>query len=164
MGGFGGFDFDTGAQQRDSRPKRGADIQTDVKISFMEAVNGTEKQITVATRIPCKPCDGSGAKRGAKIEICRKCNGTGSQRLMKGMFQLETVCQPCGGAGKITPACGTCNGETTVTSQEKVTIKIPAGVDQSTSLRVANGGDAGYKNGPRGQLWVKLHITPDPRF
>lgn len=165
-GGFGGFDFDMagGGQQRDNRPRKGGDIQVDVKISFMESVNGADKQINVPTQVPCKPCGATGTKPGAKIETCRKCQGTGSQRLMKGMFQLETVCQPCGGKGTITPPCGTCHGETTVTSNEKVTVKIPAGVDQATSLRVANNGDAGYKNGPRGHLWVKLNITPDPRF
>lgn len=164
-GGFGGFEFDLGgghAQQQ--RPRKGTDVQVEAKISFMEAVNGVEKQISVKSLQPCDTCKGKGDKPGAKVETCRKCNGSGVQRLMKGMFQIESICQPCGGKGQMTPTCNTCNGETLVEKTERVTVRIPPGVDASTNLRLANQGDAGYKNGPRGHLWVKLNITPDARF
>jgi len=156
------LNMDGGPQSR--RPRKGTDVQVEAKISFMEAVNGCEKQISVKSLQPCEPCKGKGDKPGAKVETCRKCNGSGVQSLMKGMFQIQTACAPCEGRGQMTPSCNTCHGETLVEKTERVTVRIPPGVDASTNLRLANQGDAGYKNGPRGHLWVKLNITSDPRF
>jgi molecular chaperone DnaJ len=162
MGGFGFQDMDMGG--RSSRPRQGNDVQTQLNISFMEAVHGCQKTITVRTRHTCTTCDGSGTKSGAKSSTCNKCGGAGAVRMMKGMFQIETQCPACNGAGKSTPSCGTCHGETTVAETKKVTVTIPAGVDSNTNLRLVNQGDAGFKNGPRGHLWVKLMTEPDKRF
>ncbi len=167
MGGMGMDGFDFGGEMgggRSNRPRQGNDVQTQLNVSFMEAVHGCQKTITVRTGSPCTTCDGSGTKAGAKATTCNKCGGTGVVRLMKGMFQIETHCTACNGAGKSTPQCIACGGETTVAETKKVTVTIPAGVDSNTNLRLVNQGDAGFKNGPRGHLWVKLQVDPDKRF
>jgi molecular chaperone DnaJ len=172
--GFAGFDFDfggmgTGRQQQHQHPqqqhsRKGNDIQIMTNITFMEAVNGCEKILSVKSLQPCSSCKGTGDKPGARPTGCDSCKGSGVQYLTKGVFQIEKQCQPCRGTGKTTPACNTCHGETLVEKVESVTVRIPAGVDSNTNVRLANQGDSGYHNGPRGHLWVKLNIGTDPRF
>lgn len=166
-----GFDFShmgeseqhtrTSAQKR---PVQGNDVQIEAKISFMEAVNGCEKRINVQVLTPCTTCRGSGDAPGATKQTCQACRGQGVQRHRQGPFQIESSCSSCLGQGSITSQCSTCHGESVVKKMEHVTVKIPAGVDATTNLRLPQQGDAGAFNGPAGHLWVKLNITPDPRF
>ena len=159
MGGMGGGD-----PQADSRPRQGADVSVSLSLTFMEAVTGCSKVVSVRAKNPCKPCDGSGVKPGTKPTTCSKCGGTGMLHMLRGMFQIAAACPTCNGSGKKSTPCGTCHGESVTSEVKKVAVTVPPGVDSSTNLRLLNQGDAGFKNGPRGHLWVKTKVEPHDRF
>ncbi len=163
--GFGGFgDAEGASPQGNTRPRQGNDIQTSVNLTFMEAVNGCQKSITVNSSCSCAKCSGQGTKPGTKSTTCAKCGGTGFVRMMRGMFLIENTCSSCGGAGKSSTPCDTCHGDTVVSETRTVLVTVPPGVDSNTNLRLVNQGDAGFKNGPRGHLWVKVQVARHPDF
>ncbi|RHY66058.1 hypothetical protein DYB30_007048 [Aphanomyces astaci] len=147
------------------RPERGADVQVNVNISFMEAVNGTTRDLNVYTDVTCDPCGGSGAKPGTTPKKCKFCNGSGVEILQQGFFAVEQPCRRCRGEGfTIDNPCGTCRGRGKVKKSRTVEVKIPEGVDNGMNLRLANQGEAGSKGGPAGHLYVAVSVAPDPFF
>lgn len=170
-GGAGGFEdiFETffGGQGRSSRanngPRQGADLRYDLEIGFEEAAFGVEKEISISRDEKCEACHGEGAEPGSKVETCSECHGTGRvrfvQNTMFGQMVNERVCGKCNGEGKIisTP-CKKCRGRGAVRNSKKLKVKIPAGVDNGSRLRVASEGEAGYKGGPNGDLYVYLYV------
>lgn len=181
FGGFGGsgmediFDMFFGGQggrggsRAKSGPQRGADLRFDLEISFEEAAFGLEKEINLYRDETCDHCHGEGAEPGSKVETCPECNGSGyvrfTQNTMFGQMVNERPCSRCKGEGKIiSEPCKECRGKGTVKRNKKLKVKIPAGVDNGSRLRVSGEGEAGAKGGPSGDLYVYLYVKPHKFF
>lgn len=180
FGGFGGsgmediFDMFFGGQGRGGRstnagPQRGADLRFDLEISFEEAAFGIEKEISLKRAEKCEHCHGEGAEPGSKVETCPECHGSGyvrfTQNTMFGQMVNERPCSRCHGEGKIiSDPCRECRGTGTVKKTKKLKVKIPAGVDNGSRLRVGGEGEAGLKGGPSGDLYVYLYVKPHKFF
>ena len=181
FGGFGGsgmediFDMFFGGQggrggsRAKTGPQRGADLRFDLEITFEEAAFGLEKEINLYRDETCDHCYGEGAEPGSKVESCPECNGTGyvrfTQNTMFGQMVNERPCSRCKGEGKIiSEPCKECRGKGTVKRNKKLKVKIPAGVDNGSRLRVSGEGEAGAKGGPNGDLYVYLYVKPHKFF
>ena len=188
-GGFGagGFDF-TGADFSDifgdlfggmfgggrsrgasNGPMKGANIRTSVRITFLEAVFGTEKELTLNLKDPCPTCNGTGAKPGTSPQMCPKCGGKGqvvfTQQSFFGTVRNVQTCPDCGGSGKIIKdKCSDCGGTGYITSRKTINVTIPAGIDNGQSVRIREKGEPGINGGPRGDLLVEVLVEDDPRF
>ncbi|DAZ93349.1 TPA: hypothetical protein N0F65_011875, partial [Lagenidium giganteum] len=148
-----------------NQPQRGADMQVNVTLSFMEAVKGTVRDLHLTSNEECGTCKGSGAKPGTSKKKCRTCNGSGVEVLQQGFFAVETPCRRCQGEGyTIESPCGTCRGKGTVKKPRTVEVKIPEGVDDGMNLRLAHQGEPGTRGGPSGHLYVGIDVQPDPFF
>jgi molecular chaperone DnaJ len=176
FGGFGGIEdifesFFGGARTSPARrgPARGSDLRHDLTIEFEEAVFGAEKEIVVPRHETCPQCQGSGAEPGTQPIRCPQCNGTGEvrrqQQTMLGSFVQVTTCPRCQGEREIvTTPCTRCRGRKVVSVERPIVVKIPAGVDDGTRIRLANEGEPGVRGGPGGNLYVVLHVEPHPYF
>ncbi len=181
-GGFGGFNGSVdlgdifgdlfgemfnmgGSQQRASRQRRGEDLRFDLAIDFEDAVFGTETEIRVRRYETCETCHGSGSASGRGPITCPQCHGRGQLRYQQGFFSVARTCSACGGAGTIiSDPCGTCRGDSRVTKEIKLHVKVPAGVDDGTRIRYGGEGDAGRFGGPGGDLYVVLSIRKHDFF
>lgn len=158
------FGFSTGGGGR-RRARRGADLRYDLVLEFEEAVFGTEKEIEFEKETICKPCGGEGAEPGTKKISCKTCGGVGQVRRNQGFFSIAMECPTCHGEGQsIEKACSACRGRGTVFEKKKVSVKIPAGVDQGVRLRVSGEGQPGPYNGPAGDLYVFLEVKEHELF
>ena len=176
FGGFGNFtdifeEFFGGFGTRTARrgPRRGADLRYDLTIEFMEAALGVEKEIEIARHETCTRCNGSGAEPGTTPVRCTTCNGTGEVRRVQqsilGPFVNVTACPTCRGEGETTPiVCIECRGSKYMRVARKITVKIPAGVDGGTQIRLAGEGEPGEYGGPPGNLYVILDVKPHLYF
>jgi len=174
--GFGGFGdiFDAffggaAAGARRGRPQGGADLRYDLRISFEEAIRGTEKEIEFPVLERCETCDGSGAKPGTTPISCPQCNGRGEIRsvrqTMLGQMVNVTTCPRCGGDGRIVEdPCPTCHGEGRVEKTRTLRVTIPPGIDEGHQIRLSNEGEAGPRGGPAGSLYVAVHVTPHSKL
>lgn len=161
-----GFDLFGGGGRRRKGPRRGSDLQYDMEITFDEAAFGVEKKIIVPRHEGCPDCRGSGSASGAGKTRCPKCNGSGQIRQQHGFgFIISRTCDKCGGEGEIikTP-CPKCRGTGRVAVERKIDVKIPAGVETGSRLRISGEGEAGIKGGPRGDLYVLLYVKPHEIF
>ena len=175
MGGFGdifdmffGGGFGGGRGQRQG-PQQGADLKTEMEITFEEAAFGVEEKIKVPRLETCQRCGGSGAQPGTHSETCSVCKGAGQVRVNQktpfGMFQTVKTCQNCHGEGTIiTSPCSECGGQGRVRKERKIEVKIPAGVDTGSRLRVAAAGESGLNGGPPGDLYVFIKVKPHKDF
>ncbi|MDQ0161288.1 molecular chaperone DnaJ [Aeribacillus alveayuensis] len=175
---FGGFGFEDifssifggGSRRRDpNAPRPGADLQYTMTISFEDAVFGKETTIEIPREETCHTCNGSGAKPGTSPETCSHCGGTGQlsteQNTPFGRIVNRRVCHYCNGSGKIIKArCSTCGGTGKVKKRKKISIKIPAGIDDGQQLRVAGQGEPGINGGPPGDLYVIFHVQDHEFF
>jgi molecular chaperone DnaJ len=174
--GFGGFSdiFDaffgagagTGGVRR-GRPQPGADLRYDLRITFEEAVKGTEKEIEFRVLQRCETCAGSGAKEGSEPVTCTQCDGRGEVRsvrqTMLGQMVNVSACPRCRGEGKIIESpCETCRGDGRTERKRTLRVNIPAGIDEGHQIRLSNEGEVGPRNGPAGSLYVAVHVTPHP--
>lgn len=162
--GFGG-----GNRRRKRGPRRGSDLRYDLQISFEESVFGVEKEIEIRRPEICPSCHGSGAEPGTRPITCTTCNGTGEERRVQqsilGQFVNVTTCPTCQGTGELIPTpCTTCNGQKQVTQTRTIKVKVPAGVDSETQIRLTGEGGPGVAGGPPGNLFVVLHVTPHEYF
>lgn len=173
VGGFGIDDlFNTffgGARRRERGPVRGADLRLQVEIDLEEAVRGVEKAVIVPRQETCIRCGGSGAEPGSKTSTCGTCNGRGEVRQMQqslfGRFVTVATCPRCAGAGRtIDQLCGNCRGEGRIQAERKVSITIPAGIDDGQQLRVSGEGESGMRGGPPGDLYVLMRLRDHPLF
>ena len=185
FGGFGGtggmediFDMFFGGQGRggfgSSRrskngPQRGADLRLDLEITFEEAAFGVEKEVRLNREDTCDHCQGSGAEPGSEIEVCPDCHGTGeiqfTQNTMFGQMVNVRPCARCHGEGKIFKnPCKVCGGSGRLKKEKKLKVKIPAGVDTDSRLRVSGEGEAGVRGGSKGDLYVYLYEKPHKFF
>lgn len=180
MGGQGGFDFNDifgnfsdifgdfgggSSRSRRSSAIRGADIRYNLEISLKEAFDGITEKISFSIPTKCQSCDGTGGRNGAKPITCPTCNGQGKVRVQQGFFIVEKTCSDCGGTGqKITDPCPDCNGEGRVNKKRTLSVKIPAGVEDGSRIRLAGEGEAGQRGGPNGDLYVYVTIRPHDLF
>lgn len=166
---FGGifeefFGFSSGRRSR-SRVQKGADLRYDLTLSFMEAAFGTETEIDLEKMESCPSCEGSRCEPGTYPETCRQCNGTGQVSRNQGFFTVRTTCYNCNGNGQSIPSpCTNCKGAGQIRISKKVAVKIPAGVDTGSRLRLTGEGEAGIYGGPSGDLYVFIHVEPHKFF
>ncbi|OIN95093.1 MAG: molecular chaperone DnaJ [Deltaproteobacteria bacterium CG1_02_45_11] len=177
--GFSGFDdifsgfgsifedlFGFGTRSRSkSSVQKGADLRYDLTLTFMEAAFGTETEIAVEKMEVCPTCEGSACEPGTYPETCSQCQGTGQVSRNQGFFTVRTTCHLCHGNGQNIPSpCSNCRGRGQVVVRKKVAIKIPAGVDSGSKLRLTGEGEAGAYGGPPGDLYVFLYVEPHEFF
>lgn len=163
--GRGGF----GTRRSKSGPQRGADLRLDLEITFEEAAFGVEKEVRLNREDTCDHCQGSGAEPGSEIEVCPDCHGTGeiqfTQNTMFGQMVNVRPCSRCHGQGRITKnPCKACGGDGRIKKEKKLKVKIPAGVDTDSRLRVSGEGEAGLRGGGKGDLYVYLYVKPHKFF
>jgi molecular chaperone DnaJ len=173
-GGFGGFgdilsDLFGGAGGRGGtgaqRPERGRDLETEVHISFDQAMEGAQIPVTVPLSAPCPTCRGTGAKPGTQPTICSRCQGRGVEAESQGLFSITQPCRQCGGTGtEIKDPCPTCNGSGRTRQVKRYRVNIPAGVREGSRVRLAGKGEAGPRGGPAGDLYVVTHVSDSPIF
>jgi len=145
--------------------QRGSDLRYDLTLTFMEAAFGAEKEIEVGKMESCGVCYGSGCEPGTSPQTCHACNGSGQISRSQGFFTVRTTCPHCRGEGRSIPyPCGECRGSGQVRKKKKVVVKIPAGVDSGSRLRLTNEGEAGLKGGPHGDLYIFLQVKPHDFF
>jgi molecular chaperone DnaJ len=162
--GFGDF-FGTSRRRGGTRAARGNDVRYDLTIEFEEAVFGKEITLDVPRVVQCATCNGSGAKPGTQPVTCSGCGGRGQVRYSQGFFAVQRTCPQCGGAGKvIKDPCVTCSGAGRVREEKRISVKVPAGVDDGSRLRVAGEGEAGFNGGPSGDLYVFISVHEHPKF
>ncbi len=151
--------------QGGGRPSTGADLRLDMSVTFAEAAFGTQKEMEITKHAACKTCQGSGAKSGYPPKQCSTCRGTGQVIRTQGFFSVSSPCPNCHGAGQvITHPCATCRGDGRVLEKKKVSINIPAGVDDGTRLRLRGEGETGPGGLPPGDLYVFVHVEAHDFF
>lgn len=165
-GAGGGFESFFGFEPGEAEGSRqGASKKIHINLSFEEAVRGVEKEVAIMSYISCSKCDGSGAASRNHIKQCSRCRGSGQIHQSRGFFSMAAPCPECQGAGTIiTEPCSGCRGAGRLKEREKVTIKIPAGIDTGMRLRMAGYGDAGEGGGPRGDLYVSVTVDKHDVF
>jgi molecular chaperone DnaJ len=167
LGSFFGFsmgDLFGGGRRSRGGARRGADLRYDLEIEFMEAARGVEKEIRVPRLETCGDCRGSGSRGGGRT-ACRRCGGRGQVIHRQGFFTLSQTCPDCGGSGQlIKDPCPTCRGEGRRREVRHITVRIPAGVDTGSRLRVASEGEAGSQEGRSGDLYVVIQVREHPFF
>lgn len=166
FGGFGGFG---GGEARGARtgPMKGGNVRTSATITLEEAAFGVKKDVTVTHLESCEGCKGSGSAEGTTAEICPNCHGSGSvrvqQRTMFGSMSTTTVCPNCRGEGKIIhQPCKSCGGAGAVRRQKKISVNIPAGIDDGQAISLRGQGDVGKNGGPAGDLIIGIQVKPHP--
>ena len=159
------FGFSTGARGGANRPRPGADLRYNLEISFREAAKGAEVDITIPVEQLCPECEGSGAAPGSSPQTCPQCGGSGTMQQSQGFFRISVTCPHCRGAGRIiSDPCPECMGRTTVIRDKDLKVRIPAGVDTNSRLRLRGEGEPGINGGPPGDLYVVIHVAPDDVF
>ncbi|MEX0853558.1 MAG: molecular chaperone DnaJ [Bauldia sp.] len=145
--------------------ERGADLRYNMEISLEEAFAGKTAEIEVPTKVTCKTCSGDGAKPGSAPKTCATCEGHGRVRASQGFFSIERTCPTCQGRGSvISDPCPECRGAGRVTEERKLSVNIPAGIEDGTRIRLAGEGEAGLRSGPAGDLYIFLSIRPHEFF
>ncbi len=153
------------AQARRDGPVAGNDLRYDLRISFMDAVHGTTREVDITKRETCWTCEGSGCRPGHQRQTCPSCGGRGQVIRSQGFFQVSSTCPQCRGEGSlITHPCEDCRGSGLVAKEKKVSIKIPAGVDTGARMRLRGEGEGGRRGGPSGDLYVIIEVEPHEFF
>jgi molecular chaperone DnaJ len=157
--------FGGGGGQRGGGAQEGDDLRSDLHLTFEEAAFGAAKEVKVRRLAECETCHGSGAKPGSGKTTCSQCRGAGQVRMSQGFFTVARTCPKCRGAGEIpgTP-CPTCRGEGRMEKEKTLSVKVPAGVDEGSRLRLRGEGGAGVQGGPPGDLFLFLHVESHPIF
>lgn len=158
-----------GATRRTRTPTRGADIQVGLTIAFEEAIFGAEKDVEITRLEVCESCDGSRMRDGQKPPVCSVCHGAGqvrrAQQTILGQFMTSMPCSACGGEGvSITDPCPDCRGRGRVAQTRSITISVPAGIDDNSSLRLTGQGEASPDGGLTGNAYVRISVAPHPLF
>jgi molecular chaperone DnaJ len=147
------------------RPARGRDLETEVQLSFRQAMDGAEIPVTVPKQSTCKTCSGTGARPGTRPKVCPRCNGRGIDSESQGFFSISQPCPQCGGAGQvIEEPCPTCAGSGLTMQRKRYRVRIPAGVHDGSRIRVAGKGEDGARGAPPGDLYVVTRVAPSPVF
>jgi molecular chaperone DnaJ len=173
-GGFGGFDFGDilggvfnrgGGGRPQTQQVRGRDLETEVSLSFDQAINGAQISVTVPKAARCATCHGSGAKPGTSPKTCPRCEGRGVEAQGQGFFSISQPCSQCGGSGQIIEdPCPTCGGSGLTQQTKRLKVNVPAGVKDGTRIRLAGKGEDGPRGGPPGDLYVTTRVASSPIF
>jgi molecular chaperone DnaJ len=170
-GGFGGVGdilsdlFGGASGTRTPRPERGRDLETEVHVSFDQAMEGAQVPVSVPLSAPCPTCRGTGAKPGTTPTVCSRCQGRGLEAESQGLFSISQPCRQCGGTGtEIKDPCPTCQGSGRTRQVKRYRVNIPAGVRDGSRVRLAGKGEAGPRGGPAGDLYVVTHVGESPVF
>jgi molecular chaperone DnaJ len=171
-GGFGGFgdilsDLFGGAGGRGGPrgPERGRDLETEVHISFDQAMEGAQVPVAVPLSAPCPTCHGTGARPGTQPTVCSRCQGRGVEAESQGLFSISQPCRQCGGTGtEIKDPCPTCQGTGRTRQVKRYRVNIPAGVRDGSRVRLAGKGEAGFRGGPSGDLYAITRVGESPIF
>jgi len=165
LGDFFGFGDLFGMGRRRGAPERGADLRYDLKISFRDAAFGLKSKIKIPRQEHCSTCGGSGAATGKGPVTCPTCQGMGQVRYQQGFFSISRTCGQCNGEGRvIRDPCETCHGRGRLRREKVLELKIPAGVDNGSRLRIQGEGEAGGRGGPPGDLYVVIYVEEHPFF
>jgi molecular chaperone DnaJ len=157
--------FNRGGGRAQSQQVRGRDLETELPLSFDQAINGAQVSVTVPKAERCPACHGSGAKPGTGPTTCPRCEGRGIDAQSQGFFSISQPCPQCGGAGQIIEhPCPTCGGSGLTQQSKRYKVNIPAGVKDGTRIRLAGKGEAGPHGGPPGDLYVTTRVTSSPIF
>jgi molecular chaperone DnaJ len=162
---FSNFFGRGGGPEQGARATRGRDLETEVRLSFDQAMHGTQVVVSVPTTETCPTCSGTGARPGTTPRVCPRCEGRGIDVESQGFFSISQPCPECGGQGTIIDdPCPTCDGNGVIQETKRLRVNIPAGVHDGSRIRVAGKGEAGYRGGPPGDLYVTVRVTPSPVF
>ena len=162
---FGMGDIFGGRNARRAGPRRGSDLRYDIELTLEEAATGMKTRIRVPRLESCETCHGTGAAEGTQPSRCTTCSGSGQVRYQQGFFSVSRTCSTCRGSGKvIKDVCRGCRGEGRVEREKTLEIKIPAGVDTGSRLRIAGEGEAGELGAGRGDLYVIVHVSEHDFF
>ena len=143
----------------------GADIRYNMEISLEEAFSGIEKEIKIPSSVTCEKCHGHGTKDGKEAPICPHCKGSGQIHLQKGFFVVEQTCPHCQGTGRMdTDPCPDCKGNGFIRQEKTIKVKIPAGIEDQTRMRIPGGGEAGTRGGENGDLYVFISVKDHPLY
>jgi molecular chaperone DnaJ len=169
--GGGGSVFDDffggggGRQSGADMATGGADLRFDLEVEFEEAAFGSERTVTLPINDTCEECQGAGAAKGSQRETCLQCKGSGMIVSSSGFFQMRQSCSVCGGTGQVVRnQCGICGGSGRIKTRKTLTLKIPAGVETGSRLRLAGKGEGGVRGGPSGDLYVVIHAKEHELF
>lgn len=163
--GFGDMFGGGGRQRTRSRVQRGSDLRYDLEITLEEAANGKDEKLEIPRLEMCGECTGSGAEKGSKAEDCIACAGSGQTRYQQGFFSVMRTCPNCAGKGSIIRnPCKECKGHGRIEKEKTLEIKIPAGVETGSRLRVTGEGEGGVAGGPSGDLFVVIHVKEHETF
>jgi molecular chaperone DnaJ len=147
------------------QPARGRDLETDVRLSFEQAMDGAQMPVDVVKATACSTCGGSGARPGTRPTVCPRCGGRGVDSQSQGLFSISQPCPQCGGQGQIIEEpCETCGGSGLTAQRKRYRVNIPAGVRDGTRIRLAGKGEDGPLGGPPGDLYVTTRVAPSPVF
>ena len=165
FGGTSIFEDLFGGRHDPSQPQRGDDLRYDLEITLEEAALGCEKEISVSKSIRCDACKGSGMEPGSKMRGCPTCGGRGQVLTARGIFSIAQTCPHCHGVGRILEKpCKSCHGNGRREHHSKIKLRIPPGVDTGSRLRSSGNGEAGFRGGPAGDLYVILHVKAHEIF
>jgi len=174
LGGFGDvfgdlfgdlFGARGGRHPRPGRGQRGADLRYNLEIEIGDVLEGTEIQVKIPKMRPCSTCNSTGARPGTSPETCSRCQGTGQVVLQQGFFRLSRPCDTCGGQGEmVRDRCGDCRGSGRNEGMQTIKVRVPAGVDDGTRLRLNSEGEAGIAGGPPGDLYVVISVMRHSLF
>ncbi|MEU7766832.1 molecular chaperone DnaJ [Nocardia sp. NPDC049190] len=157
--------FNRGGGRTASRPRRGADVETETTLGFREAAQGVTVPLRMTSPAPCTTCHGSGAKPGTSPRVCPICNGTGIVSRNQGAFGFSEPCDDCRGTGSIIDdPCVDCHGSGVQNRTRTITVRIPPGVGDGQRIRLAGQGEAGLRGAPSGDLFVTVHVSQDKVF
>lgn len=179
--GFEGFDFsDYGSAtfrdifeaffggrtaRHQAEPERGEDLHYTMKLSFEDAINGVQTKIRLNRLAPCSACGGQGFLASSGADRCPNCGGRGRTTFQRGFMRFSSECPTCGGTGRLPGTmCSVCHGEGRVQSLETINVRIPAGVDTGSKVRIAGKGNAGRRGGPPGDLYISIEVAPHSFF
>lgn len=147
------------------RPQRGRDLETEVSLSFQEAVDGAQASLAIPTSTPCETCHGTGARPGTSPVVCPVCQGRGVEAQGQGFFSITQPCSRCGGSGTIVESpCPTCGGSGARRTIKRLRVNVPAGVRDGSRVRIVGKGEPGVNGGPPGDLFVVTRVAASPVF
>ncbi len=159
------FGFSSGGPGRGSRVQAGADLRYNLRVSFYDAAKGAEVELKLPKKEQCDECGGDGIEPGHKAEMCAQCKGTGQVQRSQGFFRIAMPCPTCHGQGSIIRnPCRKCRGAGTVQVQKELKVRVPAGVDNGSRLRLRGEGEPGLYGGPPGDLYVVIYVDADKVF
>jgi molecular chaperone DnaJ len=145
-------------------PEKGSDLEYGLSIDFWQAIKGTQVKLNITRQETCATCGGSGAARTGTNAVCPECNGSGNVTQVAGAMRFSLTCPRCNGTGRLRNQCATCNGDGRISTTETVEVRIPAGAQQGSRLRVAGKGNAGTHGAPPGDLYITVRVEPHPFF